>query len=162
MNDSIGSVALYNIVFIFLIITFAILAGTLSYSKAFRVGTRMITALEAYDGYNDLSKVEINRVMSNFGYKVADESITRKCPTKEGVKAIQSQSDLDKQTYFYCVYEFKDKPNDATDRYYHWAVVTYIYIDIPIVGDLLELPIYSTSDSFYRFPKSFPPVVYPE
>ncbi len=161
MNDSVGSVALYNIVFIFLIITFAILAGTLSYSKAFRVGTRVITALETYDGYNDLSRQEIDRVMKGFGYKVADETISRKCPTKEGVKAIQSESDLKRQTYFYCVYEFKDKPSDPNDRNYHWGVVTYIYIDIPLVGDLLELPLYATSDSFYRFPKNFPPVQYP-
>ena len=56
MNQSVGSIALYNIVLIFIVIVFAFLAATVSYSKAFRVNSRIIFAIEKYEGYNDLKQ----------------------------------------------------------------------------------------------------------
>ncbi len=45
MREGIGSIALYNIIIVFITITFAILAGTLSYSEAFKANNRIINAI---------------------------------------------------------------------------------------------------------------------
>ena len=157
MNESVGSVSLYNIIFVFIIITFGVLAGILSYSKAFRVSQEVVDALEYYNGYNAESKKEINRVMSGIGYRTNAGNLNRNCPKREGVEAIYTQE----EPYFYCVYEICEGTDTecllvSSGVYYHWGVVTYIYIDIPIIGGLLQLPVYTSSESVYRFPKSFP------
>lgn len=153
MRESIGGVALYNIIFVFIVVTFAILAGTVSYSKGFRVGKNIISALEYAGGYNQTSIIEINRILGNMGYRANTNVLSHKCPVREGKSAIQSQATLNNQKYFYCIYEIMD-----SNSYYHWGVTTYIYIDVPIISELLQFPIYATSDSYYRFPKAFPEI----
>jgi hypothetical protein len=151
MNESIGSVSLYNIIIAFLAITFAFLAGAVSYSKAFRVNTRIVQAIETYEGYNEQAITDINRQLNNLGYRQKPLGEYYSCPMKGDMQAKQTTVDAIYSNYVYCVYEFPD----GNDRY-HYGVLTYIYIDIPIIGDLLEIPIYSISDSYYRFPTEFP------
>ena len=79
MSQSVGSVALYNIVIVFLVIVFAFLAATISYSKAFRVNSRIIFAIEKYEGYNQLSADQIEDVLETLGY-TQDKNFT--CPTR--------------------------------------------------------------------------------
>ncbi len=148
MKESIGSVALYNIIIIFIIITFAFLAGTISYSKSFRVNSRIVNALEKYEGYNDKASAEIDKLLVTIGYR--QNSITSSsgdCPIKNNVEAEKMFSGY----FVYCVYEIPD-----TNDKYHWGILTYMYIDIPIVSSVLKIPVYSESDSYYRFPKTFP------
>ena len=52
MRQAIGSVPMYNIIIIFIVITFGFLSATLSYMKAFKVNGRIAKALENYEGYN--------------------------------------------------------------------------------------------------------------
>lgn len=143
MNQSIGNVALYNIIVVFLVITFSFLAGTISYSKAFRVNSKIINAVEEYEGYNTLSSTAIDKALGNIGYRLTTSSNKSSCPKRGNSDAYQKIGDK----YAYCIYEFAD-----ADGYYHWGVTTYIFLDIPVVGDMIEIPIYSTSDSYYRFP----------
>lgn len=149
MNQSVGSVALYNIIIAFLIITFAFLAGAISYSKAFRVNSRIINSIEKYEGYNDKSKIEIDRILNGLGYKRATGN--RSCPVRNKAAAVSSS--IANNQYVYCIYEYTGANNE-----YYWGVLTYMYIDVPVIGDALEIPIFSISDSFYRFPKTFPTI----
>ena len=64
MKQSISTSFMLNIVIIFIILVFAFLAGTLSYTKAFRVNSKIVNELEKYEGYNDLSKREIDRILN--------------------------------------------------------------------------------------------------
>lgn len=150
MKESVGNVSLYNIIFTFLIITFSFLAAAISYSKAFRVNSKIIGALEQYEGYNSKAVADIDKILNGLGYQQVTASDNFSCPDKKGVKSYAYVGESARK-YAYCIYEFND-PNS----YYHWGVTTYIYIDIPIINNLLELPIYSISDSYYRFPKEFP------
>lgn len=149
MKESVGSIPLYNIIFAFLIITFSFLAGTLAYSKAFRVSTKIINTLEVFDGYNPKAINEINRILNNVGYRKYNSSANRKCPTRKGASAILSKD----SEYFYCIYEYSYK--EGNDEYYYWGAVAFMYFDVPLIGELVEIPIYSGSDSYYRFPKNF-------
>ena len=154
MKESVGSIPLYNIIFAFLIITFSFLAGTLAYSKAFRVSTKIINTLEVFDGYNPRAINEINRILNNVGYRRIDSSANRKCPTRKGVSAILSKD----TEYFYCIYEYSYTEKNAEGKdetYYYWGASAFMYFDVPFIGELVQIPIYTSSDTYYRFPKSF-------
>lgn len=151
MKESIGSIPLYNIIFAFLIITFTFLAGTLAYSKAFRVSSKIISEVEVADGYNSKSIAEIHRILSTLGYRKYTTDLSKTCPKRTGVTKTISSTDSD---FFYCIYEFQITIDG--ELHYYWGAVAFIYLDLPIVGEMVQVPIYTTSDTFYRFPKAFP------
>lgn len=139
MRESIGSAFLYNIIIVFIIIVFAFLAGTLSYAKAFKVNTRIVSAIEKYEGYNSLANTEINKILQTLGYRVGNNS---NCPTREGRHALTNIS----ANYRYCVYEFNEG-----NGYRTYGVVTYMSMDIPIVGGVMQIPVYSRTIRLYNF-----------
>lgn len=144
MRQGIGSVFLYNIIIVFILITFAFIAGIMSYSKAFKVNSRIANALENYEGYNDLSNQEINRVLSNLGY-VSDSKASSTCPRKNGKNAITKFN----KGWKYCIYEY-----DKDDKgYFRYGIITYIRLDLPIIGKALTLPVYSETERIYEYSK---------
>lgn len=151
MKESVGSIPLYNIIFAFLIITFSFLAGTLAYSKAFRVSTKIINTLEIFDGYNPRSVNEINRILGNLGYRKTTSLTNTNCPTRKDAKKTELSNDSE---FFYCIYEYEIKMGN--DYYYYWGAAAFMYFDMPFIGELIQIPIYTASDTYYRFPKEFP------
>ena len=136
MRESFGSVFLYNIIIIFILITFAFLSGTLSYTKAFKANSRIIHALEKFEGYNELSNAEINNVLGNLGYQRGSIS----CPKQEGQVAI---SKMDNK-FRYCIYKFENGNKD------YYGVLTYLFFEFPIVGNF-KVPLYTKTEKIYRF-----------
>ena len=65
MRESIGSIALYNIIIIFMVIVFGFAGGIMTYQKAYKVNSKIAAALEKSESYNDISINEINRVLGN-------------------------------------------------------------------------------------------------
>ena len=137
MREGIGSAFLYNVIIVFLLILFAFLAGTLSYSKAFRVNSKILTTIEKYEGYNELSDTEINQILGTLGYSVGRSN----CPKRNGVEAMAKISDR----YDYCVYYV---PID--NCHYSYGVTTYIGLDLPIVS-LIKFPVYTESERIFHF-----------
>ena len=78
MNQSVSYTYLLNIIIIFILVAFMVLMGTLSYTKAFRVNSKIANAIEICEGDNSCSQAEINRIINNFGYQ---KRITS-CPKK--------------------------------------------------------------------------------
>lgn len=138
MREGIGSIFLYNMIIIFIVIVFAFLAGIMSYSKAFRINSKIINAIETFEGYNSKSDAEIKRALTNFGYRIGQG----KCTDKYG-DAINHITTGD---FDYCIYELK-----IDDKHYNYGILTYMYIDVPIVGDNLRIPVYTKSDTIYYF-----------
>ena len=68
MKEGIGSIFLYNIVIIFIVVVFAILAATLTYYKAFKVNTKIINSIEKFEGYNNLAIADIDNKLLTTGY----------------------------------------------------------------------------------------------
>ena len=131
MREGLGNVLMYNIIILFLVLIVVFLVGTISYNKAFRVNSRIINAIEKYEGYNGPAYEEIDRTLTTIGY-------SRKgnvdCPTKYGAGAMTNFTGK----YQYCVYEFK-----INDKF-------YIDFDLPIAGEI-KVPIYSKTDQIYQF-----------
>lgn len=151
MRESIGSTFLYNIIFIFIILVFGLLAATLSYYKGYKVNYRILKAIQNESGYNSKSFDEIERVLNGLGYTHETNGIQNTCPEKRGSL---SRVILPSKTtnYLYCVYY---NPNDTNSRekdnsYYSYGVVTYIYIDLPIVGQF-KVPVYTKGKRIYKF-----------
>ncbi|MEI3530428.1 MAG: hypothetical protein V8Q75_05085 [Bacilli bacterium] len=138
MREAIGTTYILNIIIIFILVIFAAITGIISYSKAYKVSTRIGDAIERAEGYNDLSKTEINRVLGSLGYRKG----TIDCPTREGVSG---ESD---GLYQYCVYRNDSGAKDK--KHYQYAVLTYMYFDLPLINEF-KIPIYVKTDRIYCF-----------
>ena len=146
MKKSIGGAMLFNIVIIFLIVVFAILAGTLSYTKAYRMNSKIINALERHEGYNAYSKQEIENILETMGYLKG----STKCPEKKLNGVIGSAQPGDR--YQYCVYLFDNDiaQFDKNRQYYSYGEMTYMTFNLPIIGTI-RIPIFGKTNRIYRF-----------
>lgn len=152
MRESIGSIALYNIIIVFIVVTFSVLAGTMSYSKAFKVNNRIINAIEKYEGYNENSKNQIEWQLSSLGYQVVDGNV--RCSNRNGVPAYNKG---DYQNYEYCIYKNNVKTTEWDGRYVQYGIVSYIYVNFPVLGDFLKIPVYGTSRKIFEFNPEYAP-----
>lgn len=151
MRESIGSVFLYNIVFIFLAIIFSFLMGTLIYHRAFKINNRIISVIEKYEGYNKYAIKEIDDQLADVGYPTGWD---KDCPDKRKGYSLENtpakHSEF-KKNYKYCVYYIGNDGADSKGTYYSYGVVTYISFDIPIIGAFLKIPIYTESNRIFKF-----------
>ena len=164
MRESIGTSFLLNFIVIFLVFVFAFLAGTLSYYKAYKVNNAILHAIEKYEGYNQLSIAEINNKLSSLGYNIDNID----CPR---TRFVNGNSDIvgtliSQDSDGYCIYLYfnENAPkryNDGVDTdepattniYYSLGVATYMRLQIPVIGGLVRLPVYSKSYNIYYFPE---------
>lgn len=136
MRESFGSVFLYNIIILFIIVTFAFLSGTLSYMKAFKANSRIVNAIEKYEGYNGEALTEINNVLNTLGYRAGSPN----CKVRDGVMATTEGTMHD-----YCIYHYERENNKD-----YYGVLTYMYFDFPIVGQF-KIPLFTKTEKVYYF-----------
>ncbi len=142
MSGPIGHTYIYNIVILFVVIVFAFLAGTLSYYKAFKINNIIISSLEKYEGYNDLSKAEIERSLNNIGYSTSGI----KCEAEYRDMSLVTLPDSP-NVYNYCIYI------DSTltsGTYHNYGVVTRMSIELPVI-ERLTLPVFTKTNRIYVF-----------
>ena len=150
MRESFGSIALYNIIIVFIVVTFAILAGTMSYSKAFKVNNRIINAIEKYEGYNESAADEIDKQLITIGYQ--SRAIQKGCPTsRKGVSLYNINENKFNEQYEFCIYKDYVKTSEWDGRYVQYGVVSYIYIDFPLIGDFVRIPVYGKTRKIFEF-----------
>ena len=153
MKSPIGHTFIYNIIILFLVIVFAFLAGSMSYYKAFKVNNRIVSALEKYEGYNDLAYDEINRFLGSIGYYVGNSN---HCSSPHrGMTSVARGNEM----FRYCIYigtehgndrTTTDSPNTQCRKYYQFGVVTEMSIDLPLINRI-RLPIFTRTNRIYRF-----------
>ena len=127
MRQSIGMSQQLNIMIIFILIVFALIAASLSYYKAFKVSNTIVNSIEKYEGFNDKSKKEIENNLKSLGYQQGIKECASDFPNTEGTIT----------TYGYCVNEVA-KEEESVD--YSYDVVTYMTIDMPII-DMIKIPV---------------------
>lgn len=138
MKESFSYTYLLNMMLIFIVISFCIIACVFSYSKAFRVNSRITNVLEESEGYNDLAKTEITILLGNLGYRSAEIN----CKRKAGAK-------LKENTLGFCLYEFEESING--EKYLYYGVQTYMSFDFPFLSSFLRIPVYNTTGKIYLF-----------
>lgn len=157
MREGIGSVFLYNMIILFIIIVFGILSATLSYYKAFKVNERLLFMIDKFEGYNSLSVEEMHNFLKSIGYSsMPGNDPQSQCPeSRDGGTLVTSRS----ARHLYCVYYFSDDRGqneggsvngDREPIYYNYAITTYIYLDLPIVNTI-KLPVYTKGERIYNF-----------
>ena len=56
----------------------------------------------------------------------------------------------------YCIYLYWDENpkyiGTGKNTYYSYGVVTYLKMEIPVIGRLIKLPVYSKTYNMYHFP----------
>ena len=136
MKESISYTYLLNMMLVFIFVSFSVLLCVFSYTKAFRVNSKIASALEKAEGYNELSQEEISYLVRSFGYQQFDIN----CGDKNGADAIPG-------TTGYCLYEFEEEINGT--KYVYYGITTYMAFDIPVITNLLKLPVYNTTEKIY-------------
>ena len=153
MREGIGSIVLYNMIIIFILIVFALLSATLSYYKAFKVNSYILLSIDKFEGYNDPAIEEISNTLNTLGYTVNNgEDI---CKSTRGDANLVDNQDT---KYYYCVYFYGNDTGDGEDRnnkdgkplYYNYSVVSYIYVDLPIIGSF-KVPVHTKGERIYNF-----------
>lgn len=141
MREAIGNSFIFYFVIVFFALFILFFVGALSYTKAFKVKNRIIDVIENNDGVmNSGVEEEINANLSEMGYRIDNDAT---CETKgrfSGYTQVQKQTN---SSYRYCIYM---KNVNKKGKYY--AVVAYMYFEIPIIGAKLEFPVYGETKTF--------------
>lgn len=134
MKESISYTYLLNMMLVFIFVSFSVIMVTISYTKAYRINSKIADAIENAEGYNEKSVNEINRLISAFGYQ--QPNIT----CKERSTGVVVETDIKG----ICIYEI-----DSGD-YYSYGITTYMLFDLPLVN-MLRIPVYNTTEKIYKF-----------
>lgn len=154
MKESVGYYATLNIIITFIVIIFTFLSFALIYYKANKVTNVITNSIEKYEGYNNLSENEIAKKLNDIGYGKVD--ISNNCSNKPQIKSGNTVCNLltnvsgilySDGKLGYCVYECIE------DDYYYYKVRTNMLLNIPIIHNLLDIPIYSNTNRMYDFEK---------
>lgn len=154
MKESISNALITNLIITFLFILVILFAGSSAYTKAFKVKNRIISILERYEmelANNTDTKLpttinnEINSILSDVGYRVQINN-DAKCQTDLKKRFKNNQNDNYKiinttSNYRYCIARFDTRKGQSMKASYY-AVVTYMYFEIPLIGTTLEFPVY--------------------
>ena len=144
MREATGGALLVNIILTFIIIFLALLATSVNYSKAFKVNNRIVNLIEKNQTYNSSTKNAIGKYLKNVGYIVTtsqnfcEREKSRFVPDVR--RATSIYSDIG---YRYCVYQVEDSYNKI-----YYKVVTYMYFDIPVLNEIIKIPVTGETRSF--------------
>lgn len=141
MRESIANSYVFGIVIGLIGILFLILIGSLSYSKVFKIKTRIIEIIEKNNGYNDDDvKMEIDNYLKTAGYTVTKSANRGTCSKVNDTSAINTKD----KNYDYCIYRF----DTFKGPYYH--VTVFISFDIPIISSYLRIPVSGETKIIYE------------
>ena len=153
MKESVGYTVSLNIMIIFITIIIAFLCAALVYFKSNKVSNVIINSIEKYEGYNDLSISEINRNLTSLGYNrkaiKCATSVSDKMDSKTTITCNLTTLNAGRGSSGYCVYECFEPGGE----YYYYKTRTNMMINIPIIHDILDIPIYSNTNRLYNFEK---------
>ena len=160
MKESIGYSVTINIVIIFVMVAFVFVVGIYSYAKAYKASSLIIKSLEKYEGYSKIAKNEISMKLHSLGYGSrsinCSEEIVGASALVANATSTCTYVDPDDATASknsgYCVYKCVDS---GIDNYYYYKIRINMMINIPVIGDMLDIPIYSNTDRIFDFENAF-------
>lgn len=137
MRQALGNAFIMNIVIAIVIVIILMVISSLSYSKAFKVKNMIISTIEENDGFNNKAESQIDANLAKMGYRINKNGI-QNCPAENRCTPMNTSA-----SYRYCVYECK------TSKGNYYRATSYMYFDIPIIGDKLEFPVHGETKTFY-------------
>lgn len=138
MKEAISNSFLTTFILVIIVVIIALVAGSLSYTKAFKVKNRIINIIENSQVWDSATKEEVDLALREIGYRV-NVNNKQNCPQMSGKEAINTYG----SSYRYCIYQFTSYKGN------YYGVVAYMYFDFPIIGQHLELPVRGQTKIFY-------------
>ena len=149
MKESVGYTVTLNIVITFIIIVFAFLSAALIYFKSNKVSNVITETIQKYEGYNTLAQNEIEMKLSSIGYNRKSVNC-KKYYNRIGENERTNCSDsLSTGVDGYCIFVCDELYNG--EPYYYYKISTNLMLNIPIINDLLDVPIFSNTSRLYDF-----------
>lgn len=152
MRESVSYTATINIVVIFILIFFFFLSATLMYFKINRSGKIITDSIEKYEGYNILSETAIYQRLLDIGYnmkKVKCKANIRGTNTADSVcklmKTGANSTSYSQGKRGYCIYYCNE------GDYYYYKVSTKGLIEIPLIKNIISIPVVTTTNRMYNF-----------
>lgn len=157
MKESIGYTVTLNIVIVFITIIMAFLFAALIYFKSNKVSNIITETIEKYEGYNDSSISEIKRKLVDIGYGshavgCYEDGVEDK--TDFNLNCHLTSNSAGRGSNGYCVYVCIEDAEGLDDaEYYFYKISTNMMVNIPIMNDIIDIPIYSNTNRLYNFNK---------
>ena len=152
MNESVGYTVTINIIITFIVIVFIFITNVLIYYKSNKVSNIIVDSIEKYSGLNDLSKEEINKKLSTIGYNKSytscDSTIKADDKNENDCTLIDESTSNDGYCAYYCV---SKKDTNKNDEYYYYKVKAKMMINIPILNNIVNASVFSSSENMYNF-----------
>lgn len=158
MKNAVENAMLMNIILVFLFIMLGFLAGSMSYTKAYRIKNSIVNLIEREElsstapldpvVFNDKAKA----LFATMGYRIvsgqARKCASRKSDVKYDTVTIIAQSEPG--SYRYCVIKYTKYDKEVQINRVFYTVTTYMYFDIPLVSNMLEFPIYGETKAMFE------------
>lgn len=159
MREAIGNSFLFYFAITFFALFIFFFVGSLAYTKAFKVKNKIVDEIEIFEGdititgtstvLNREFQTSVDEKMSEIGYRISN----KECDDNrfsDGVPLTKSGS----SNYRYCIYRFDTNGSSNKEQHgVYYAVVAYMYYEIPIVGINLEFPVYGETKVFTELSK---------
>lgn len=151
MKGAIGNTMVMNIVITFVILTIAFLVGSISYSKAYKVKTKIVDIIEKYDGnFNDSGASIVNEIsdfLGSIGYRTVSQ--TQKVDCKKYEEKSDDKVIGTTLNYDVCIIA-RNNGNSTGTKAEHYKVVVYMYFDFPVIGDAIKIPVSGETKSLFK------------
>ena len=153
MKESVGYTVTLNIVITFIIIVFAFLSAALIYFKSNKVGNVITETIEKYEGYNSYAQTEVNSKLTSIGYNKKAVN----CEKYYNRMDVEDQNGCDKSNKKgltsgndgYCIFVCRELYKG--EWYYYYKISTNMMLNVPIINELLDVPIFSNTNRLYDF-----------
>lgn len=135
MKEALGNTFIVNFIIIFTIIFIALFVGSLTYTKAMRIKNKITDIIEVNKAYDANAKDEINAYLKQVGYKITTGS-SNQCEINGLSPSDYSVLTTGTNEYRYCIFQF------TNNKGAYYGVRVYMYMDLPIIGSKIEIPVY--------------------
>ena len=156
MKESVGYTVTLNIVITFIIIIFTFISAALIYFKSNKVSNIITDTVQKYEGYNLYAENEIQTKLSSIGYSNKSVNCAQyynRIGAKERVNCYNSS--LTDGSDGYCVFICREKVNNKSlgndEFYYYYKISTNLMFNVPIINDIVDIPIFSNTSRLYDF-----------
>ncbi len=147
MRASVGGISLMSIFIVFFILMAFLLTGTVIYYKGYKINSQIANSLEKFEGYNQYSAEDMDRIFSSFGYRLKSND---KC-----LNNVTSSCLAENSKHEFSLTCSRSKKNEGDNYvggnyYITYKIKTYIYIDLPF-NISMKIPITSKTNPIYQF-----------
>lgn len=154
MKESVGYTVSLNIIITFIIIVFAFLSAALIYFKSNKVSNVITDTIEKHEGYNDVSEIEIQTKLSSIGYNRKQVDCNKYYNRIGDDERQNCQVSIPNGSDGYCVFVCSEYIEEDDEWYYYYKISTNLMFNIPIINDVLDIPIFSNTNRLYDFEKN--------